>query len=444
MQGTRYPLRRLTDAIELLVDPRVGIVQEVQELPIQAGAPRLFHYFARACNTRAFSPHENFNNAGGASMSRDLAMAKAVSEAVERYCAAIYEPEELPVVSFEEASFPCVGPSEFALYAPHQYEQPGFLWAPWEPGTPVRWTPALELMTGKTVHVPAAAVYMPYFYVQGSGEAPFMQPISTGMASHSSPAEAALGGLCEVIERDALMITWQGLLSRAHVQVESLSEENYELVQRFERTGSSVTVLDLTTDVGVTTILSVLRSPSRSAPALVFAASSAVDPEDAVRKSLEELAHTRRFCQSIRDHMDRLVPSPPLHENIIDQLTHLNFWVDHDNSHLADFIFASRKRVEFDELPNLSTGDARKDLEAVCRRVADVGHRALVVDLTTPDVRQAGLTVVRALIPGFHPLHMGYQNRVLGGRRLWEVPRKLGYAGITPETGDNPSPHMYP
>jgi ribosomal protein S12 methylthiotransferase accessory factor len=68
----------------------------------------------------------------------------------------------------------------------------------------------------------------------------------------------------------------------------------------------------------------------------------------------------------------------------------------------------------------------------------------LLADVTTPDVRDLGLSVVRAVVPGSHPLFMGHALRARGGRRLWEVPQRLGHRGISPATGDNPAPHPYP
>ena len=67
-----------------------------------------------------------------------------------------------------------------------------------------------------------------------------------------------------------------------------------------------------------------------------------------------------------------------------------------------------------------------------------------MADLTTPDVEELGLKVLRCVIPGFHPLFMGHNLRALGGSRLWEVPQKLGYRGINREFRDNPAPHPYP
>jgi ribosomal protein S12 methylthiotransferase accessory factor len=203
-------------------------------------------------------------------------------------------------------------------------------------------------------------------------------------------------------------------------------------------------MFDITTDTGVPTILSVLLHSSPEQPALVVAASTSLDPEEAVRKSLEELAHTRRYSQQINLKLPRLVVDAPLHENVTGQISHLNFWCDHANLHLADFLFASKKRIEFDQLPNLATGEPRRDLQVISKALESLGYRVLLVDVTTSDARELGFSVVRAIVPGFHPLALGFAYRARGGRRLYEVPQKLGHKGITREAGENPIPHPYP
>jgi len=122
---------------------------------------------------------------------------------------------------------------------------------------------------------------------------------------------------------------------------------------------------------------------------------------------------------------------------------HGNFYCDHLNAPLVDFLFAP-DQIDFHAIENLSTGDPEKDLKTLHDKVMRTGHRVLLADVTSEDVRGLGLTVIRAVIPGFHPLFFGHSIRALGGTRLWEVPQKLGYAGITPEFGDNPAPHPFP
>jgi len=437
------PLRRLLDALDYIVDERVGIIQFAIESPRQPGSPDFFHYFAQACNTRSFVEHANFGKTGGASTERGVALAKAVGEGIERYCAAIYALEELPLHSFESAPFPCVHPSQFALLSPKQYESPAVVFVPFEEDTPVRWAPAADPLSEEIRYVPAAMVYVPYVYHRGQGDSPIAQSISTGLACHCSYAEAALSAICEVIERDAFTITWQAMIAHPQIVSETLSPANQERIARFERAGYAVTLFDMTMDAGVPTILAVSRSNVPDAPPLVPAGATSLSPEEAVRKSLEELEHTRDYSHKIMVHMPRLADDPN-HDNVEEQIDHLNFWCSHAHSDLADFLFSSKVRREFNEIEDLATGVPEIDLQVLLKRIAEVDHSVLLCDLTTPDVREVGLTVIRALIPGFHPLVVGHRIRSLGGKRLWTVPQKLGYPGIVSESGDNPSPHPYP
>src|SRR3982751_974465 len=93
-------LDRLFDRLDEVVDERVGIVRHVEEVPRDVGAPNFFHFYARACDTEAFCGQRNFGETGGASSNRKVALAKAVGEALERYCSAIYRCDELPFNSF--------------------------------------------------------------------------------------------------------------------------------------------------------------------------------------------------------------------------------------------------------------------------------------------------------------------------------------------------------
>lgn len=439
----RYSINRLIEALDYLVDERVGVIRVLEEIQREPGTPEFFHVYAEACNTGAFTPNNNFRYTGGASANRMRAVGKAIGEAVERYCGAIYNVEELPLHSYDSAPFPCVEPERFSLYSEDQYNSPGFSWVPFTRRTTVRWAGAFDPLTGESLHVPAAMVYIPYFYYLDSGDSPIVEPISTGLAAHLSPEEAALSAVCEAVERDAFSIAWQAKLAPPQIVIETLSDENYDLVKRFERVGAAVTLFNVTLDSGIPSVLSVLRTQGPSASAFVVAASSDPSPEKAIQNSLEELTHTRRYSQIIRDRVKGFDPGPNF-ENVKEQADHLNYWGDPKNSAGSAFLFKSKKRVEFDDLPNLSTGDPKRDVRALCEKIRETGHRTLLLDLTTEDVARCGFSTVRAVIPGYHPMFLGHAIRSLGGTRLWEVPQKLGYPGVTREGGDNPFPHPFP
>lgn len=434
----------LVGIVDRIVDDKVGLISVLEEVRPEPGAPNFFHFRARASDTSAFARETNFRDSGGAATTRDAAMAKAIGEAIERYSPALFDVEQLPLFAWRDARSAAVPPGEFALYADDQYAEPGFPWLPFRDDTVVRWTPATDLHSRAEILVPACRVFMPYNYYLGSGDTPIDQPISTGLACHASYAKAARVAFCEVIERDAVMITWQAAISPPAIRIETLPDDLYDLVQRFESKGLKVDMFDITTDNEVPTILSTLRGLNPAQAALVVAAAASLDAAEAARKSLEELAHTRRYCQWVKTHAARLVPDPPAFECVVDQMTHLGFYVDQHNLHYASFLFASDRGIDFEVLHNRASGDEAADLDALVSAIAATGERPLIADLTSSDVASLGISVVRAIVPGYQPLHMGFQLRSRGGRRLYDVPQRLGHRGIRRGEADNPAPHPYP
>ena len=438
-------MAHLLDMMASLVDDRVGVVAQVEEVRKEAGAPDFVCFSAQTGNMRVVNPAQRHGVfwATGVAADRERAMAKAIGEAVERYCAANYCEEDLPGVDYEHACFPCVRPEEFTLYSAEQYWQPGFPYVPFAKKTPIRWVPALDLRTGETKYVPAARVFLGYTCDKNLGEQAIAPQISTGLACHTHPSLAAVSAVCEVIERDAVAITWQAKLTRPRIRLSTLSPQNRDLVERLKRPEASVKLLYLAMDHGVPVIFSVMTGTVPEAPALVVGAAAHLDPEQAVRRSLEELAQIWSFALRVKS--TRPAFSPGAHwEQVVDSETHAAVYYDGAHARLAEFLYSSSEEMAFGEIKNLSTDNPSRDLRFLVEKIHGVNHRVLLADVTTEDMRGLGLFVVRAVIPGFHPLFMGHTYRALGGTRLWEIPQKLGYSGITRKQGDNPFPHPFP
>lgn len=413
-----------------LVDPRTGIVREITELRIDDDEPRFVHYLSEACSTEALGFLKNFGNNGGAATDRRRALAKAVGEAVERYCSACFSYDDLLTAAYDELDGPATPPDSYALYRPEQYDAPGFPWRPFTSATRVTWTRGRSLVSGDEVLVPAAFVHVPYHY---RSDTPIAQPISTGLACGSSPEEATLSALCEVVERDAFTLMWQGRLSRPRIRLDNLPESLADLVRRFHAVGAAVHLVDIGTDVGCPSVMTIAEGFTRTSPALAFAAASHPDAEIACRKSLEELAHTRKFSVQVMEYL----PPVPVeveagHPSVDGQRAHLRYYCPQESKEYARFAWDSAEEVDLD----LSPGRDRS-LGALVAAVAATGEDVIACDLTTPDIADLGLSVVRVVVPGLHPLHMGHSNRATGGRRLAALP------GWSPGD-DNPHPHPFP
>jgi ribosomal protein S12 methylthiotransferase accessory factor len=438
-------LQRMTALWPYLVDEKVGIIRKVSDLPCDADDPECFHTVSLACDTSVFTSLKNFSHNGGVSTDRAVSVAKALGEAVERYCAAIFRYKDLTFAPFRALPRRATPPESYALFLPKQYAAPGFRWRPFTDDASVAWTEGRSLVTGAPILVPAARVFVPYHYRKADIDTPFTQPISTGLACGCSYEEAAVSGLCEVIERDAFTLTWQARLNHPSIRHDTIPASARDLVQRFRDVRIDVKILDITTDVAVPTFMTIALSDATSSPAVAIAAATDPSPETALRKSLEELVHTRKYAKQVMQYM----PPAPVdveggHPEIQERDDHLRFYCPQDARPFIDFAWKNSPSRSFAESVSAAGGGKAAELERLTGLLHARGLEPVSCDLTTPDVAELGLKVVRAVIPGMHPLSMGYQNRALGGRRLYEVPQLLGFPGLKPGEPDNPYPHPFP
>ncbi len=435
----------ILDRLPYLLDSEVGIIRSLREIPIDEDDPNFFHFSSETGDTSEFSRLKNFSFNGGVATTQSAAMGKAIGEAVERYCSAIFDYKNLRYTSFDQLDGAATDPDDFALFSPEQYSGPGFSWRPFTRIAPVAWTTGTALLSSVPIFVPAAMVYAPYHYVRNMPDTPICQPISTGLACGSSYESASMAAICEVIERDAFTITWQGMLSCPLISPESLPKFISDILDRFARVGIAVRLVNITKDIPVTSIMAIGISDAKSSPGLAFAASTDPSPERAIIKSLEELAHTRKYAKLVMNTMPPIESEPEAgHPFVVDQKSHLRFYCPQEAKEYAGFAWASSNCTTFSELPRFRMVSEPEQLMEIANILAARNLYPVICDLTTPDIRQLDLHVVRAVIPGMHPLFMGYRNRALGGRRLCGVPHSLGYRGVGPSSLDNPFPHPFP
>ncbi len=429
----------ILDAWPDLVDARTGIIREVAELRIDDDDPPFVHYLSTSSNTEAFGLLPNFGNNGGVGTSARSALAKALGEGVERYCSAFFDVDDFVWSSFADLRSAATAPESFALYSGEQYATADFPWRPFDRDAPVAWTRGRSLVTGEELLVPAAFVHVPFHYLSDRPDTPITQPISTGLACGAGFRAAASSALCEVIERDAFTLMWQAGLTRPRIRQSTLPAVIRDLVDRYRSVQLTVHLVDLTTDVGCPTVMSIAEGDADTSPALAVANASHPNPVLAARKSLEELAHTRKFAAQVMDYQPALpVDVAGGHPEVDGQRAHLRFYCDQPSKTFAAFSFSGPECRDLTEI-----GTVADDLDALVAAVAATGEDVIAVDLTTPDVAEIGLSVVRVVVPGFHPLQMGHGNRCLGGRRLANHPSSVG-GGRFELPHDNPYPHPFP
>ena len=109
-------------------------------------------------------------------------------------------------------------PADCVLYSDEQYARAGLrLPAAGRRRARVTWIDGVELPGGEPVALPASLVYLAF--PPPRPEDFFAPATSNGLAAGPTSSAAVLGGLCELIERDALMITWMNRLPATEIEL---------------------------------------------------------------------------------------------------------------------------------------------------------------------------------------------------------------------------------
>lgn len=151
---------------------------------------------------------------GGKGANLTGALLSTVGEAAERAVAALvgcspYLPDGRIIGSYRNMladGLPALAPGSCTMFSEEQYRQPGFLYEPFTEDAVVQWVRGHRLVSGESVFVPAQLVDMVHIYDQN--EQIIGYPVSGGLSCHTSKAAAIYHGLTEVIERDAINLSW--------------------------------------------------------------------------------------------------------------------------------------------------------------------------------------------------------------------------------------------
>jgi YcaO-like protein with predicted kinase domain len=265
---------------------------------------------------------------------------------------------------------------------------------------PIFWAPALDLTSGARVFVPFDAVHTCWLRQPSAPETPF-HATTDGLASGSHPVEAALHGLAELVEHDALALF-------AHLPAEARAARRVDpatvddpavaaLLGGLAEQDFALALWDATTDVGAPVLLAALVDgrDRRSVPG--FGSGCHADRAVAATRAITEAAQTR------------LIAMTGARDDLGDE-----FFA---GSVAVRFRWAMREAPDaggrdWRQAPTVATDDLRADLRGLVAAVTRAGAGpVLAVNLS----REPRLSVLRVLVPGLEAAGPG--EGVLAGPR---------------------------
>ncbi|MFC4054615.1 TOMM precursor leader peptide-binding protein [Actinomadura syzygii] len=420
------------------VDDLVGVVHSVNVRRADGG-PRIYLAGSTTSDLSLVRPGLGVIRNGGAGFAKRDALNATIGESLERYAAGVSRPGGLRLASWTEltgSGEPAVHPTEFGLFSDAQYEEPGFPFPRFAEDTRVRWVRATRWTDGDTVWVPASQVFL--YYRRARDETPVAPSISTGLAAGPSRREAVLGGLHEILERDALAISWLHRLPPRPVPEDVVAGSTRVRYHLANATSWRVSFYDLSLDFAPTVVVAVMDGRGGPDPVLSFGSACRATPERAVEKAFLEAAQGLTYVRRLVKDYGDFDPGPDFGN------------VDEFNKHAILYTLRPELRrragylVHPDEPPVCArparTPPPGTDLDATVAELAAAGHDTYVVDLSTTDTRHVGVDVVRVLVPGLQHLSGAHRFRLLGNPRLRGAVRALGFDSEP----DNPFPHPLP
>jgi ribosomal protein S12 methylthiotransferase accessory factor len=412
------------------VNERFGPIQRLSPLLLERPLPRWWFYtcdLSRLPPGTWFSAHRT--SAGGASVDPDQALRRALGEAVERYCVSTpadprdcfpLAPRENPILGL----FPSCAPDEP-------------LFSPIDPDTPATHVEARRLADDRKEAVPATCVYP--FFTPATSEPLLTAHAVSGFAFHTELHSALWHGLCEVAERDAILLTWW---SRRRVRSiacapSDIPNELAERIDRIQRVGLTPLLFDVGVDFPVPTVLCVLLGDEY--PFATAGGACTTDPVAACAKAIDEAVYVRAGFHANP-------PKEPL-------LATDDFgWVDTLEAHgrlyamwerAPAFRFLLESGLSPITIEEISSRDAwqppntMEDLVQRCRTLEEMGFTPLWVDRTIPEAREFGHVVV-VIVPEMLPLPQHHSARWLASRRL------LRFAKVAKPRADLFNPYPEP
>ncbi|WP_194949033.1 YcaO-like family protein [Actinomyces trachealis] len=424
------------------VSPLTGIVNSLYNQLHETDDIPGFAVGARACDgDELVGAPVNELNGGGATNYLHAKVA-AIGETIERYCGA-YAPSDLFTVC-DGASHGVEFIYDWHLFHDRQYSEPDFPFARIRPTTELLWTRAQDLLDGGRVAVPADLVYLRPL---GPPESTVAYATSNGLACGLSEFEALSSAIFELFERRAFVLTWHAFLQPPRIDAERLFRDSDFWTRHVLPTGLEVRLFAMSDLLGVPSVLAVVLNRRTTSAPISFGAASATSIRRAAEKAVVEAFQTRVWIKAEQRLGNSIPFSSDWNDTIRGFDDHVRLYSSTNVEPLWSAIDFLTCVDRFDEDPRrydfpqgMSPDSVVAELLSIARRN---GLEMYEVDVTTPDVRDEGVSVVKVLSPQLAQLDASYVGRFLGCPSLYGPLPWSG--GLQRDFDDlNPVPHPFP
>jgi ribosomal protein S12 methylthiotransferase accessory factor len=403
-----------------LLSPITGVVKDIRR---DTRGPELLNVY-RAGHNLALGPRHMSElraslrqESSGKGRTALDAQVGALCEAVERI-SGLWQGDEARIRGSLRSLGPdCVHPGHCQLWDERQFAARAatnagghpFHQVPeaFDPDAVLDWSPVWSLTRGRRLLLPTSLLY---YNVPDRLGRRMVHADSNGCAAGGTLEDAALQGLLELVERDAVALWWYNRTRQPAVDLDALGDPwTAQVRQAHAELGREVWALDLTSDLGIPVVAALSRRTDRAHEDIVFGFGAHLDPAIALTRALTEMNQLLPPVLTARPDGTGYGCADPVA---------LRWWRTATRAGLPYLDPDPAGAGAPLEAPYTPATDLLDELRTVQRALEQRGLEVCILDQTRPDL---GLPVVRVLVPGLRH----FWPRFAPGR-LFDVPVALG------------------
>jgi len=204
-----------------------------------------------------------------------------------------------------------------------------------------------------------------------------------GPSAGNSYEEAALQGICEIVERHVCALVNHKKLKTPLIDHESIKDPvAREVVDIFKKNNIDLYLNDFTLDTGICTIaaLAIDRNTFPETSEIVYTAGTTPDPEKALIRAVTEVAQLAGDFNSGSNYVASGLPKPLS----MDEVNHVH---------------ASGQSCAIDDIENLGNANIRVEVENCLKSLQNIGMDTFMLDVSHPDLK---IPAIYTIVPGAH------------------------------------------
>ncbi len=412
-----------------------NFITNIYKVPLYNDDPKIFAYSA----TYKLKYKNNEDVANGFSFFKNIALMRVLGEGVERYCLDHFSPKNTCFCKESEVKTYHLNPLKIIAFSSKQLKNNNFNKFRIDDTSLFGWTKGVSLTKKKDVLVPSQLVI--FNYVTLKNEPRILSSISTGAASGLSLEDALYRAICEIVERDAFMISYLNKLNSPRLDLLSIGDPAInKILNTYARYKLELAVIDITTNLQIPAFVAITLDRTGIGPATSVGLKAGFNIKDAIIGAIEESLMTRSWQRdnhtynNLRERKQKKEILQELTEKAcfwfsIDKIKHLDFWLNNKNVKKINI-----KKYKY------SNSNLKKAVQKLTAKKMEI----IYVDITTDKIKQYGFTTVKVIIPGLHPLHLDEKHPYWGGERLYNAPIEMGLLKTTKHENElNKIPHPF-